>query len=185
MRRVCLLLICLLAAPVLAHGGDDHGDAPLAVSSMQDETHVLAATGDIFEVVLKHPEHGEGGKTPLRVFVAEANTNAPVSGAQVELTLTGPTVQALKPRMESPGVYQAEAELPVGAEFAAVATVTRGEAVDVLALGVVHLEPEESPGGHGDGGSSRGWLLGAVVGGLGVLALGAWARTRRMRRATP
>jgi len=185
MRRLCSLLFCLLAAPVLAHGGEDHGEAPPAVSSSEAEAHVVGATGDVFEVVLKHPRHGEGGKTPLRVFVAEADTNAPVSGAEVELTLTGPTVQALKPRMDSPGAYQAEAELPVGAEFAVVATITRGEAVDVLALGVVHLEPEESTGEHG-GGSSRGWLLGAVVGGVGVLAaLGAWARTRRMRRATP
>ena len=185
MRRLCSLLLCLLSAPALAHGGEDHGEKPQAVSSMEAETHVLGATGDVFEVVLKHPEHGEGGKTPLRVLVEETDTNAPVSGAEVELTLTGPTVQALKPKMESPGVYQAEAELPVGAEFAAVATITRGEAVDVLALGVVHLEAEESTSEHGGGGASRGWLLGVVMAGAGVLALAAWARTRRMRRATP
>jgi hypothetical protein len=182
MRHLCPLLLWLLAAPVFAHGGEDHGDAPKPVSSLEAGTHVLGATGDVFEVVLKHPEHGEGGKTPLRVLVAETDTNAPVSAAEVELTLTGPTVQALKPKMESPGVYQAEAELPVGAEFAAVATVTRGETVDVLALGVVHLEPEESAAAH-DGASSRGgWRLGAVLAVVGVLALVAWARARRMRR---
>lgn len=184
MKHLCSVLLCLLAAPAFAHGGEDHGDAPKPVSSMEDETHVLGATGDVFEVVLKHPEHGEGGKTPLRVLVAETDTNAPVSGAEVELTLTGPTVQALKPKMESPGVYQAEAELPVGAEFAAVATVTRGEAVDVLALGVVHLEPEESTD-HPGGATSRGWRLGAVLGSVGVLVLISWVRARRMRRAAP
>jgi cobalt-zinc-cadmium efflux system membrane fusion protein len=184
MRRLCSLLLCLLAASALAHGGEDHGAAPRPVSSLMDETHALGATGDVFEVVLKHPQRGADGKTPLRVFVAETDTNAPVSGAEVELTLTGSTVQALKPKMGSPGVYLAEAELPVGAEFAASATITRGEAVDVLALGVVHLEPEESTGSHG-GGPSRGWLLGAVAGGLAVLALGLWARARMTRRATP
>lgn len=182
MRPLSPLLLCLLAAPAFAHGGEDHGDAPKPVSSLEGGTHVLGATGDVFEVVLKHAEHGEGGKTPLRVFVAETDTNAPVSGAEVELTLTGPTVQALKPRMDSPGVYQVEAELPVGAEFAAVATVTRGETVDVLALGVVHLEPEESTGPHGAA-SARGWWLGAGLGVVGLLALVTWARARRMRRA--
>lgn len=181
MRSLFPLLLWLLAAPAFAHGGEDHGDAPKPVSSLEGGTHVLGATGDVFEVVLKHPEHGEGGKTPLRVLVAETGTNAPVSGAEVELTLTGPTVQALKPRMDSPGVYQAEAELPVGAEFAAVATVTRGEAVDVLALGVVHLEPEEASASQSSA-TLRGWWLGAVLGAVGVLALGAWARSRRMRR---
>jgi hypothetical protein len=184
MRRLCSLLLCLLAASALAHGGEDHGKASQPVGSMEGETHVLGATGDVFEVVLKHPEHGAGGKTPLRVYVAETDTNAPVSGAEVELTLTGPTVQALKPRMDSPGAYQTEAELPVGAEFAAVATITRGEAVDVLALGVVHLEEEASSSQRGSG-SLRGWLLGGVLGGVGVLALAAWAMARRMRRATP
>lgn len=181
MRPLFPLLLCLLAAPAFAHGGEDHGDAPKPVNSQEGETHVLGATGDLFEVVLKHPEHGEGGKTPLRVLVAETDTNAPVSGAEVELTLTGPTVQALKPKMDSPGVYQVEAELPVGAEFAAVATVTRGEAVDVLALGVVHLEPEESPTLQPNA-ALRGWRLGALLGAVGMVALIAWVRSRRLRR---
>jgi hypothetical protein len=184
MRALSCVLICLLAAPVLAHGGEEHGEAtPSAVGSARDETHVLGATGDVFEVVLEHPEHGEGGKTPLRVFVAEVDTNAPVSGAQVELTLTGPTLQKLTPRMSSPGVYLAEADLPLGAEFAAVTTVTRGETVDVLALGTVHVEPEESPAASAESSPSR-WPL-AVVGGLGILGLVAWSVARRRRRVTP
>jgi hypothetical protein len=184
MRRLSCLLVWLLAIPAFAHGGEDHGEAPPRVVSPEGEVHTLGATGDVFEVVLKHPEHGEGGKTPLRVFVAEADTNAPVTGAQVELTLTGPSTQTLVPRMDSPGVYLAEADLPVGAEFAAVATVTRGESVDVLALGTVHLEPEEAVSApHGDG-APVGWLLG-MAGGVGALGLVAWGMARRMRRVTP
>jgi hypothetical protein len=151
---------------------------------MQGEVHVLGATGDAFEVVLKHPAHGAGGKTPLRLFVAEVDSNAPVAGAQVELTLTGPSVQALKPRMDSPGVYLAEAELPVGAEFVAVATVTRGEVVDVLALGAVHLEPEETGSSSLVGGAWKGWNLALGGAGLGIMVLGAWWLARRMRRGT-
>ncbi|MDY7227131.1 hypothetical protein [Hyalangium rubrum] len=180
MRRWSFVLSALMAATALAHGGEEHaGDAP-AVASTQGEMHVLGASGEVFEVVLKHPAHGEGGKTPLRVFVAELDTNAPVAGAQVELTLTGPTTQALAPKMESPGVYRAEAELPVEAEFAAVATVTRGQTVDVLALGTVHLEHEEEAAGSHAGGASGPWLLAGV--GLVALALGAWAVARRARR---
>jgi hypothetical protein len=178
------LLTWLLASSALAHGGEDHGEAPAPVASMQGEVHVLGATGDAFEVVLKHPAHGEGGRTPLRVFVAEADSNAPVSGAQVELTLTGPTVQTLKPKMDAPGVYLAEAELPVEAEFVAVATVTRGETVDVLALGSVHLEPEEKASVSLVGGASKEWNLALGVAGLGIMALGAWWLARRMRRGT-
>lgn len=182
MKRLTLILGGLLASVALAHGGEDHGEAPPPVASTQGEVHVLGATGDVFEVVLKHPEHGEGGATPLRLFVAEADTNAPVAGAQVELTLTGPTLQALKPRMESPGVYLTEADLPVEAEFAAVATVTRGETVDVLALGTVHLEDEEAHAPVASGGSPGRWVLAAL---LGVALLGgvAWSMARRTRRS--
>jgi hypothetical protein len=184
MRTLSCLLLCLLAAPVLAHGGEEHGEAPRpAVGSAQGESHVLGATGDVFEVVLEHPRHSAGGKTPLRVFVAEVDTNAPVSDAEVELTLTGSTVQKLMPRMDSPGVYQAEAELPVGAEFAAVTTVTRGDSVDVLALGTVHLEPEESTSSSGAHTSAL-WVL-AVVGGVGILGAVAWSVARRRRRTAP
>jgi hypothetical protein len=173
----------LVASVALAHGGEDHGEAPAPVASMQGEAHVLGATGDAFEVVLKHPAHGGGGKTPLRVFVAEADSNAPVSGAQVELTLTGPGVLALKPRMDAPGVYLAEADLPVEAEFVAVVTVTRGETVDVVALGTVHLEPEEVAAAPTEG-SSKAGLFAIAVAVLGVLAFGAWWMARRMRRVT-
>jgi len=184
MRTLSCLVLCLLAAPVMAHEGEEHGEAPRpAVGSTQGESHVLGATGDVFEVVLEHPRQGEGGKTPLRVFVAEVDTNAPVSGAEVELTLTGPTVQKLMPRMASPGVYQAEAELPVGAEFAAVTTVTHGDTVDVLALGTVHLEPEEPASSSGARASALRVL--AVVGGIGILGLLAWSVARRRWRAAP
>jgi phosphate/sulfate permease len=177
------MLTWLLASVALAHGGEDHGKAPAPVASVQGEVHALGALGDAFEVVLKHPAHGEGGKTPLRVFVAEADSNAPVSGAQVELTLTGPSVQALKPRMESPGVYLAEAELPVEAEFVAVATVTQGDTVDVLALGTVHLEPEEVAAASSPG-SSKARSFVVLIAGLVALALGAWWKARLTRRAT-
>ena len=182
MRRGCFLLLWLLASSALAHGGEDHGEAPAPVASMHGEVHALGAIGDVFEVVLKHPAHGEGGKTPLRVFVAEVDTNAPVSGAQVELTLTGPSVQALKRKMVSPGVYLAEAELPVDAEFAAVATVTRGETVDVLSLGMVHLEPEEVAAGLSAGSGKGGLIVAGLVGLAGLAFCFGWV-ARRMRRA--
>ncbi|WP_224364930.1 hypothetical protein [Hyalangium versicolor] len=183
MIRWLCLLCWMVAAPALAHGGEEHGEASPPVASARGDAHVLGATGDVFEVVLEHPEHGEGGRTPVRVLVAETDTNAPVLGAQVELTLTGPSVQKLAPKMDSPGVYLADAELPVGAEFAAVVTVTRGDAVDVLSLGMVHLEPEEHASAQGSG-ASKTWLL-ALAAGVGLAGIGAWTLARRMRRVTP
>ncbi|NMO16648.1 hypothetical protein HPC49_18960 [Pyxidicoccus fallax] len=172
-------LLCLsLPGAALAHEGEAHGEAP-KVATPGEEQHVLAATGDVFEVVLKHPEHAEGPKTPVRLLVADTETNAPVSGAQVELTLTGATVQALVPKMESPGIYVAEAELAPEAEFAAVATVTRGNAVDVLALGTVHVEEEHDDHDEAHRGASTGW---AVAGGVALMvAAGAWWMSRRKR----
>jgi hypothetical protein len=177
-----LWMLPLVALPLVAgaHEGEPHGKAP-EVSTPGAEVHVLAATGDVFEVVLKHPEHAEGPKTPVRVLVAESATNAPVSGAQVELTLTGAAVQSLVPRMESPGIYVVEAELVPEVELAAVATVTRGDAVDVLALGTVHVEAEHEAAHEDDAhhGAELGW---GIAGGVALMvAAGAWWVSRRKR----
>lgn len=179
MRRAArMLAVVCFSLPALAgaHEGESHGEKP-QVATAGEAAHVLAATGDVFEVVLKHPEHADGPKTPVRLLVADSATNAPVSGAQVELTLTGAAVQSLVPRMESPGVYVVEAELAPEVELAAVATVTRGNAVDVLALGTVHVEAEEESHATEDG--LRGW---GVAGGVALLvAAGAWWVSRRKR----
>ncbi|MFP2905882.1 hypothetical protein ACLESD_12655 [Pyxidicoccus sp. 3LFB2] len=178
MRRR-LWMVPLLVLPLMAgaHEGEAHGKAP-EVSTPGEEMHVLAATGDVFEVVLKHPEHAEGPKTPVRVLVSESATNAPVSGAQVELTLTGASVQSLVPKMASPGLYVVDAELAPEVELAAVATVTRGDTVDVLALGTVHVEAEhEDAHDEGPSGAGLGWGIGG--GAVLLVVAGAWWVSRR------
>lgn len=177
-----LAAMCLaLPAVAGAHEGEPHGAAP-SKPTVQESLHVLAATGDVFEVVLKHPEHASGPKTVMRVLVAESATNAPVSGAQVELTLTGAAVQSLVPRMESPGIYVTEAELAPEVELAAVATVTRGDSVDVLALGTVHVEAETQEKLADPQANADGWLAWGVAGGVAVMvAAGAWWMSRRKR----
>nr|BDT31447.1 LPXTG cell wall anchor domain-containing protein [Myxococcus sp. MH1] len=174
-------MCALLALPALAHEGESHG-GPVVSSGVRDAQHVLAATGDVFEVVLKHPEHSETPKTQVRIWVAETETNAPVSGAQVELTLTGSTVQKLPARMLSAGVYETEALLEPETEWAAVVTVTRGNDVDVLALGTVHLEDDHDTSGAT--GATEGWRWGAVGGASLLAVVGAWWTSRRKKVRT-
>jgi hypothetical protein len=180
MRRMLTLLSLCVPIAAGAHEGESHG-AARPVSTPGEEQHVLAATGEVFEVVLKHPEHAEGPKTPVRLLVSDSATNAPVSGAQVELTLTGAAVQSLVPKMESPGIYIAEAELAPEVELAAVATVTRGNAVDVLALGTVHVEAEHEESTAGEHSNAPlGW---GAAGGVALLvAAGAWWMSSRRKR---
>ncbi|GEN05496.1 hypothetical protein SAMN05443572_101956 [Myxococcus fulvus] len=181
-RRVSVVWMCaLLAFPALAHEGESHG-GPAVSSGARDAQHVLAATGDVFEVVLKHPERSETPKTLVRIWVAETETNAPVSGAQVELTLTGSTVQKLSPRMLSAGAYEAEALLEPETEWAAVVTVTRGNDVDVLALGTVHLEEDHDTSSAT--GATGSWRWGAVGGASLLAVVGAWWSARRKKVRT-
>ncbi|MFY2564405.1 hypothetical protein ACN469_42850 [Corallococcus terminator] len=171
-----MLLMVGMSLPVLAHEGATHGDT--ATASMSGEAlHVLSATGDVFEVVLKHPEHAEAAKAPVRLWVADVETNAPVSSAHLELTLTGSTVQTLVPKLQSPGVYVVDAELPPGAELAAVVTVTRGNDLDVLALGTVHLSSEHAAADASPG--LRGPVGWSATGGVVLLLVaGAWWMNR-------
>lgn len=172
-----VVLLAGLSLPVLAHEGAAHGEP----ASMSGETrHVLSATGDVFEVVLKHPEHSEAEKTPVLLWVADVETNAPVSSAQLELTLTGSTMQTLVPKLQSPGVYVADAELLPGAELAAVVTVTRGNDLDVLALGTVHLSSEHDSADANPG--LRGPVGWSATGGIVLLLVaGAWWMNRHKK----
>ena len=125
-------LAAVLAGPVHAHEGHDHGAAPPPVSK------TIAPRGealsDAFELVAI-PRDGT-----LTLFLDRFRTNEPVPGATIEVeTPDGPKVATAT----ADGGYALPASwLLKPGRHELVATVTAGDAVDVLTLAVTVPDPK-------------------------------------------
>ncbi|AWN36630.1 MULTISPECIES: efflux RND transporter periplasmic adaptor subunit [Methylobacterium] len=125
------LLAAVLAGPALAHEGHDHGTAPPPVSK------TIAPRGealsDAFELVAI-PRDGT-----LTLFLDRFRTNEPVTGATIEVeTPEGPKTAAATDE----GGYALPAPwLAKPGRHDLVATVTAGDAVDVLTVAVTVPDP--------------------------------------------
>lgn len=86
---LALLFLGMLPRLALAHGGEDHshGEEKTAVASSAGPR--IEARSDVFELV-GVPSASSGGT--LRVDLSDYASNAPVSGAQIEMTVGDQTV---------------------------------------------------------------------------------------------
>ena len=77
--RILYFAMALVAMPIasFAHGGEDHGDAPVPVPTVASAPRAEAQTGD-FELVIE--QQGPS----LLLFLDSFASNEPVIGAQVE-----------------------------------------------------------------------------------------------------
>jgi len=132
------LLALLLAGPLttsrlLAHGGDDHGEArPSTVAGATSfSTHALS---DKFEVLLRYEPLQAGQPAHLRLFVADYATNAPVPAAAI--TLTTPEDAALRwtVKAQEPGIYVVEGQFPANRKYSFAANIVAGSKADLLLL---------------------------------------------------
>jgi hypothetical protein len=165
-----LLLSLALSSAALAGPGHDHGDAPPTASGPSLPR--FAASSDLFELV-----GVLDGKT-LTLYLDQADTNAPVLKAQIELELAG---AKLAVQAQPDGSYRSElVDMPQGEALPVTATVTAGDNVDLLAAELLlphaHLDDHEH---------LSAWRWGAAAAGLLALLalLGLGARSLQRRRA--
>lgn len=192
LRRTLLCLAfatqALAAVRVAAHGDEDHGQAPPPPSATADLRNATATTTAI-ELVVRWPAKAAAdGPLPLRVLASDWATNAPLEGAQIELTLSTPgqaDVTESARATKSPGVYQGDVRLAADAHYALSATIVAGELVDVVAIPDVEVGPPPALAEAGPGRGGAPWRLLAsatvIVASLAVLLL---LRRRRRDRVT-
>jgi len=188
--------VSLFAWPALtwAHGGEDHGEPrkPVVVAGASPSA---SGTGDVYEVLVKYAATRPGQPMALRIFVADALTNAPVAGAQVELAVTATATEltVVAKAGSSAGRYEASVVLPLEGDYDTVATVTLGEEVDVVPLGdlragmVAALAPSQTAAGdaHDHDKTAGSWwpLAAAGLALLGLGLFGGWWLGRRRPHA--
>ncbi|WP_437832033.1 hypothetical protein [Sorangium sp. So ce1153] len=187
------LAICAAVPRASAHGGEDHA-APAAPSAASTGTeHVVSGETAVFSVVIKYPARKAEGPLPARVYVARADSSAPVEGARVRLELKGGlTFAADAGKTEAAGVYEiALPAAPEGATANGVVSVEAGEDFDLVLVGDLRFGAIERSAAPAVAGTTPGrdvplGGLAAAAGALAVLSGGiGYALGRRSRRKPP
>lgn len=175
-----LVLACGISG---AHGGEDHG-APQAGTAGDPNAVVRAAASKRFEVVLKYRSLADGGKIPLRIYVSDFETNAPIPGATVEFATTVPAKFGVSFKSVEPGVYDGTWTATQAGRYMAILSIVAGGEKSEFALSDLPLgESAAPPGTHVAAPPRRGiswlpWILGT----LAVFTLVILLTLRRMRR---
>ncbi|WP_374350712.1 hypothetical protein [Chitinimonas sp.] len=154
-----------LSPSVLAHGGEDHGDAPPAVTAGPGLNPRTEAKSETFELLT------EQSGPQLTLYLDRYADNAPVSGAHIEVESAA--FKGVATPQGDHYVLQA-APLTTTGSHPLVFTVTAGDDSDLLeSTLVVDGHPVEQSGA-----SNHRWLW-LAAGGLAAAVLIAVVRKRR------
>lgn len=138
--RVLLATLCaaVLAAPLHAHEGHDHGAPTAAIVTTTPRAEAASAALELVAVARDGT---------LTLFLDAFNTNRPVTGATIEVD--GPD-GTLQPVETAPGTYSATAPfLQRAGTFDLAVIVTAGTLVDVLTATLVIPDPTAANGTTG------------------------------------
>lgn len=187
MRHVIFLWLLVAAAlvglsvPAMAHGGEDHDEAPAAPPPAATAQGWSAyAVSESYEMVVKSTPLLTGQPQDLKVLLSDFATNRPSENAGIELDFSGPADLTVKatPSAEK-GIYLAHVAWPKPGTYQLVATVTGAGGDDLLNIDGL----EVAAGGAGSGtGFSPVVGLGVAGALVGLGALVWWARARQRRR---
>jgi hypothetical protein len=178
-----VLLLVLIQRPAFAHGGEDHGETP--APAQHSATPSVSATGDAFELLLRYRRDGTDSPVTVEAFLADAPTNVPVAGADIDVTLSSSAGEwHVKPSpTETPGIYRGSVAVPSDGDYDVVASITAGEASDLLTLGTMHVGAASASAPPSPKASSgvRPLVIGVlVVAAVLVVVLGVLRRRRRV-----
>lgn len=183
-----LLLVGLsvqVAPPAMAHAGEDHGAAAaMPAAALLPRA---SATTEAFELVAVL----EAAAGRLLVYVDDADRNAPVSRAEVQVDGAGPTGAAAMAAEIAPGVYALALAQPLAAGAHALSfTVQAGNTADLLAATLNMPAPSAAAPNAQETGALAAALSSAgrpaaawLAAGL-LLAAGAWGVIWMRRRRT-
>ena len=139
------LLSVFFAAPVFAHGGEDHGDEKAKTVSNEKGTLTRTARAGEFEIMLKHASLEPDAATFAKLFITRYGTNEPFADGTPTIEITAPdgkTFEASEVKAEAAGSYSLK--LPPLAEgnytiLARLSAAGKSDTATFSAVAVEHL----------------------------------------------
>jgi membrane fusion protein, heavy metal efflux system len=119
MRHPLIYLLALaLTFPLLlsAHDGEDHGEKKPAPAAMSQAYYSAEAVSDKYEVLLKYSSLEPGKPAELTLFLSNANSNLPISGATLKLSNPDDPNQVFDIHLADSGTYAIHTTFAKGAK---------------------------------------------------------------------
>lgn len=129
-----ILVLGLSASGALAHEGHDAGPVVTSASAVPGLI-VRNAASDRFELVCKYQEPVPGVATPVRFYLSDPETNAPIAGATLQLSGSADAASVRGTATTiAPGIYQATLIFPVKGSYVMRVTIQGAGPTANLAL---------------------------------------------------
>lgn len=168
-------------------------DEPAIASSGASDTGPLSVSGfgETFDLTVIYPSFSPGETVELKIYLANLETNKPISNANITLTLTGPETEISitpVPVADSSGEYQAEASVSDYADYSFLVEVSTEDAFDLFSVdGFRPPDPQEEAEVDESSFSLGDYqaffvLAGFMIVGFGAYSLGARERKTRQKR---
>ncbi len=127
--RSILLTVAFAFACVLAyaHGGEDHGEKKATSTVIPVGYYAAEAISDKYEVLIKYTSLEPGKAAEMTLFLANALTNLPISGAKLKLSNPEDAAQAFMVTASDSGIYAIHTQFSDGSKPARVLIAIEGK----------------------------------------------------------
>jgi RND family efflux transporter MFP subunit len=178
-------LIFTLSPQVNFAQGHTHDEVGHAAATPATGVFTIYAQSQKYELTMKHGRIEPGKESELTLYVADFKTNAPVTGAEIKVTVQEDPSLHVNVDAHEPGIYHVDVAFPNVQSYALTVNLsTPGLGADLLLLNPVEVgkspptsEVMASADSHDEHG--QWWKYGLVL--LGGLFLG-WLLFRRQPR---
>ncbi len=184
MKKLLFFSLILFPLFVNAHGDEDHGaGAPAPITPAAYFSSEAASAN--YELLLKYEYLEPGENSVLRLFIANAKTNAPVDSARLQVTVSG-IQRPVEVHQVEKGTYTLNTAFPKKAAYNLLVNINGALGSDLIQISNIQAG-KELP--HADeveekshGMSVLHLVLGLVLGGV-IMWLVMRARNRKARKA--
>lgn len=140
-----------LCAPavLLAHGGEDHGDAGAPAQAVSGRKSV-SAQSENFDLVAQYGVIEPSKPATLDLYLSDYEANAPVAGATIQVSVSGnDSFSATATEEKDPGLYNVSLTFPREGHFNLLFDISSSDKSDIIevkgiSVGVERAEPPKT-----------------------------------------
>ena len=157
----------LAPAVVLAHGGEDHGNAATPMTSAAGH-HSASAQSENFDIVAEYGVIEPGKLATFDIYLSDYETNAPVAGATIQVSASGSdSVSSAATAEKDPGLYSVRLTFPREGHFDILFDITSTDKSDIIVVKGIEVGERSA----GPSGTTKSHTLVIVLVGVAVLLL--------------
>lgn len=142
MKTFVLYFLTLFPLLVLAHDGEDHGDAAKKTTPLSTSYFSSVSNSEKYELLLKYEPIKGGKETTLRLFVTDFNTNKALDDAKLEITLAEDGTKKFATKHLESGIYEVKGIFPANKVYALNVNINSSIGPDLMVIENIEVGKE-------------------------------------------